>query len=104
MANLSDQTIQKQLSLRAKIKIILVLALPAVVENFFQTMLGFADTFFVAQIGLEEVSAVGVTNAILAIYFALFMAIGVGVNVLMVNALGEQDEKRASKIAQQVLS
>ncbi|GAF11591.1 Na+-driven multidrug efflux pump [Bacillus sp. JCM 19046] len=101
MANLSDQTIQKQLSLRAKIKIILVLALPAVVENFFQTMLGFADTFFVTQIGLEEVSAVGVTNAILAIYFALFMAIGVGVNVLMVNALGEQDEKRASKIAQQ---
>lgn len=75
--------------------------MPAVIENFFQTLLGFVDTLFVAQVGLEEVTAVGVTNAILAIYFAVFMAIGVGVNVLMANARGEGNDRRASKIAQQ---
>jgi Na+-driven multidrug efflux pump len=33
---------------------ILALAIPAVVDNFFQTILGFVDTYFVAQIGLED--------------------------------------------------
>src|SRR5690625_526080 len=91
LMTVADQTLKKGLSISEKLKIIIVLAVPAVIENFFQTMLGFADTFFVAQIGLDEVSAVGVTNAILAIYFAIFMAIGVGVNVLMANATGAGD-------------
>ncbi|WP_040980540.1 MULTISPECIES: MATE family efflux transporter [Oceanobacillus] len=99
--SVADQTLKKGLSTSEKLKVIIILAVPAVIENFFQTMLGFADTFFVAQIGLDEVSAVGVTNAILAIYFAIFMAIGVGVNVLMANATGANDYERASKVAQQ---
>ncbi|MDC3413861.1 MATE family efflux transporter [Terrihalobacillus insolitus] len=86
---------------RAKVKIILVLAMPAVIENFFQTILGFVDTYFVSKIGLAEVSAVGVTNAVLAIYFALFMAIGVASNVRVANALGAEKPERARHIAQQ---
>jgi len=84
-----------------KIKIILVLALPAVIENFFQTVLGFVDTYFVSKIGLAEVSAVGVTNALLAIYFALFMAIGVAANVRIANFLGAKQPEKARHIAQQ---
>ncbi len=84
-----------------KIKIILVLALPAVIENFFQTILGFVDTYFVSKIGLAEVSAVGVTNAVLAIYFALFMAIGVAANVRIANFLGAKQPEKARHIAQQ---
>lgn len=84
-----------------KIKIILVLAMPAVIENFFQTILGFVDTYFVSKIGLAEVSAVGVTNALLAIYFALFMAIGVAANVRIANFLGAKQPEKARHIAQQ---
>ncbi|MFG6116915.1 MATE family efflux transporter [Halobacillus sp. MO56] len=86
---------------KKKIKIILVLALPAVVENFFQTILGFVDTYFVSQIGLAEVSAVGVTNAVLAIYFALFMALGVAANVYIANFIGAEKVEKARHIAQQ---
>lgn len=88
-------------STKDKIKIILVLALPAVIENFFQTILGFVDTYFVSKIGLAEVSAVGVTNALLAIYFALFMAIGVAANVRIANFLGAKHPEKARHIAQQ---
>src|SRR5699024_357487 len=84
-----------------KIKIILVLAMPAVVENFFQTIIGFVDTYFVSKIGLAEVSAVGVSNAVLAIYFALFMAIGVAANVRISNFLGAKQPEKARHIAQQ---
>ncbi|GAK12833.1 MATE family efflux transporter [Geomicrobium sp. JCM 19039] len=99
--NMADRVLEEGLKTTDKIKIILIIAMPAVIENFFQMLLGFVDTLFVAQIGLEEVTAVGVTNAILAIYFAIFMAIGVGVNVLMANAIGDGNQKRAFTIAQQ---
>jgi putative MATE family efflux protein len=86
---------------KKKMKIILILALPAVVENFFQTILGFVDTYFVSRIGLAEVSAVGVTNAVLAIYFALFMALGVAANVYIANFIGAEKVEKARHIAQQ---
>ncbi|MEN1970652.1 MATE family efflux transporter [Lentibacillus sp. N15] len=84
-----------------KLKIILLLAFPAVIENLFQTILGFVDTYFVSKLGLVEVSAVGVTNAVLAIYFALFMALGVAANVYIANFLGANKVEKARHIAQQ---
>jgi putative MATE family efflux protein len=86
-----------------KIKVILLLAFPAIIENLFQTILGFVDTYFVSKLGLVEVSAVGVTNAVLAIYFALFMAIGVAANVYIANFLGANKVEKARHIAQQSL-
>lgn len=97
----NKETIQHSENDRGKIKIILVLAMPAVIENFFQTILGFVDTYFVSKIGLAEVSAVGVTNAVLAIYFALFMAIGVAANVRIANFLGANQPGKARHIGQQ---
>ncbi|WP_409250730.1 MATE family efflux transporter [Bacillus sp. SCS-153A] len=85
----------------ARLKLIIVLAVPAVIENLFQTVLGFVDTYFVSKIGLSAVSAVGVTNAVLAIYFALFMAIGVAANVRIANFRGAGFEEKARHISQQ---
>lgn len=90
-------------TLSSKMKVILLLAFPAVVENFFQTFIGFVDVYFVSKIGLAEVSAIGATNAILAIYFAVFMAIGVAANVRVANALGAKQVDRARHIAQQAV-
>jgi putative MATE family efflux protein len=96
-----DVTIPNLENTKGKITIILVLAMPAVIENLFQTILGFVDTYFVSKIGLAEVSAVGVTNALLAIYFALFMAIGVAANVRIANFIGAKQLEKARHIAQQ---
>lgn len=40
-------------------KRIIKLALPATVENIFQTLVGFVDTLLIAQLGLVAVTAVG---------------------------------------------
>lgn len=98
-----NSSINRPEETKDKIKLILLLAIPAVAENFFQTVLGFVDTLFVSRIGLAEVSAVGVTNAILAVYFAVFMAIGVAVNVFVANNLGAGKVERARHIAQQAV-
>ncbi|WP_281862874.1 MATE family efflux transporter [Planomicrobium okeanokoites] len=97
---LTDQPFQPQTD-KERLKIIIVLAIPAVIENFFQTLLGFVDTYFVSQISLAAVSAVGITNAVLAIYFALFMAIGVAANVRIANFLGANQPEKARHISQQ---
>src|SRR5690625_1007166 len=86
---------------QARLKLIIVLAIPAVIENFFQTILRFVDTYFVSKISLAAASAVGVTNAILAIYFALSMAIGVAANVRIANFLGANYPEKARHISQQ---
>ncbi|GAX91669.1 MATE family efflux transporter [Effusibacillus lacus] len=84
-----------------KWKAILALALPAIGETFFQSMVGFVDTFFVSKLGLVEVAAVGVTNAILQIYFSVFMALGVASTVMIANQVGEGNIPRARHIAKQ---
>ncbi|WP_116541387.1 MATE family efflux transporter [Pontibacter virosus] len=102
-ANKEQVDIPVTATLRDKMKIVLLLAFPAVVENFFQTFIGFVDVYFVSKIGLAEVSAIGATNAVLAIYFAVFMAIGVAANVRVANALGANQVERARHIAQQAI-
>ncbi|WP_025689646.1 MATE family efflux transporter [Paenibacillus zanthoxyli] len=84
-----------------KVKIILALAIPAMIENFFQTVVGFVDTLFVSKLGLTEVAAVGVTNAILAVYIAVFMALGVGTSSMIAKSVGAGDFDKAKAIATQ---
>lgn len=88
-------------SWKYKAKIILALAFPAIIENFFQTIIGFVDILFISKIGLVEVSAVGVTNAILQVYFAIFMSLGVAVNIYIARYIGSNDHQKAKLVAQQ---
>ncbi|MFD1776150.1 MATE family efflux transporter [Paenibacillus rhizophilus] len=84
-----------------KIKVILALAVPSMIENFLQTIVGFVDTLFVSRIGLNEVAAVGVTNAIMAVYIAVFMAMGVGTSSLIARSVGAGEIHKAKAIARQ---
>jgi len=41
-----------------KINTIIALAVPAMIENILQTVVGFVDILFVSKLGLNEVTAV----------------------------------------------
>ncbi|WP_157037682.1 MATE family efflux transporter [Ornithinibacillus californiensis] len=86
---------------KQKIMIILALATPAMIENILQTVVGFVDTLFVAKLGLVEVTAVGISNTVLAVYIAIFMAIGVGASSLIARSIGADDYEKAKAIAKQ---
>ncbi|MFM9329054.1 MATE family efflux transporter [Paenibacillus mesotrionivorans] len=88
-------------SRKQKLSIILALAVPAMIENLLQTVVGFVDTLFVSKIGLNEVAAVGVSNAIIAVYIAVFMALGVATSSLIARTVGAGDIRKAKAIAQQ---
>jgi putative MATE family efflux protein len=86
---------------KRKIRVILALAVPAMVENILQTVVGFVDTLFVSRLGLNEVTAVGIANAVLAVYIAIFMALGVGTSSLIARSIGAGDITKAKSIARQ---
>jgi len=95
------EEINKDLTRKQKILLILSLAVPAMIENTLQTVVGFVDTLFVSKLGLTEVTAVGVANAVLAVYIAIFMAIGVGTSSLIARHIGAGNIVLAKGVAKQ---
>lgn len=95
------EEINKDLTRKQKIPLILSLAVPAMIENTLQTVVGFVDTLFVSKLGLAEVTAVGVANTVLAVYIAIFMAIGVGTSSLIARHIGAGDIVLAKGVAKQ---
>ena len=57
-------------------KEILKFALPAVIENFLQMLMGLSDTFLVTRLGLAAVAGVSLANNIITVYQAIFIALG----------------------------
>ena len=96
----SNSTVQNH-STKQKVWIILSLAIPAIIENILQAVVGFVDTLFVARLGLNEVTAVGIANTMIAVYIAIFMAIGVGTSSLIARSVGSGDFGKAKSIAKQ---
>lgn len=82
-----------------KSKKILNLAIPATVENILQALVGFVDILMVARIGLVAITAIGIANNILAVYLAVFIALGVGTSSLISRYLGGKKSAEARIIA-----
>ena len=72
-------------------KKILNIALPAMVENFLQMLMGMVDSYLVASLGLVAISGVSVAGNIITIYQAIFIALGTAVSSLISKSLGEGD-------------
>lgn len=84
-------------------KEIIRLAFPATVENIFQTLVGFVDTLLIAQLGLVAVTAVGLSNTILNVYLAVYMALGVGATALIARSIGAGDKEAIAYQVRQAL-
>ena len=72
-------------------KKILNIALPAMVENFLQMLMGMVDSYLVASLGLVAISGVSVAGNMISIYQAIFIALGSAVSSLISKSLGEGD-------------
>ncbi|WP_445505964.1 MATE family efflux transporter [Niallia sp. 03190] len=98
---MGEAFVQENRTNKQKIFVIFSLAIPAMIENILQTVVGFVDTLFVSKLGLNEVTAVGVANAVLAVYIAIFMALGVGASSLIARSIGAGEIQKAKLIARQ---
>lgn len=99
---MNSTEIESNSDLNIKKKLI-KLALPATVENILETSVGFIDSLMISQIGLFAVAGVGIANAVLNVYIAVFIALGIGTSSLISRYIGADNSEKEKLIAKQSL-
>lgn len=80
---------------------VMTLAIPAMVENILQVLIGTVDTYFIGKIGTEAIAGVGVTNLIMNIYISFFLALGVGTTAIVSRNIGANNIENANNAVKQ---
>lgn len=80
---------------------LLKMAFPAMVENILETSVGFIDAILIAQIGIIAVAGIGVANALINVYLAVFIALAVGTSSLIARRIGANAIEKAREVAKQ---
>jgi len=85
--------------MRAMLKTILLLAWPAMVEQFLQTIVQYADTAMVGQLGVQATASVGLTSTVTWLTNSPMWAMGTGVLAVIARAVGAKDDRRTRSAA-----
>lgn len=84
-------------------KEIIQLAIPAMIENILQMLMGVVDNYLVAQLGVVAVSGVSVANNIITIYQAIFIALGASIASLLAKSLAGSKKDDAISVSSQAI-
>ncbi|HGD2974081.1 TPA: MATE family efflux transporter [Streptococcus agalactiae] len=84
-------------------KEIIQLAIPAMIENILQMLMGVVDNYLVAQLGVVAVSGVSVANNIITIYQAIFIALGASIASLLAKSLASSKKDDAISVCSQAI-
>lgn len=84
-------------------KEIIQLAIPAMIENILQMLMGVVDNYLVAQLGVVAVSGVSVANNIITIYQAIFIALGASIASLLAKSLAGSEKDDAILVCSQAI-
>lgn len=82
---------------------VLLLAIPMVLEMALESVFAVTDVFFVSRLGADAVAAVGLTESMLAITYALAMGLSIAVTAVVARRWGEKDAEGAAHAAAQAL-
>ena len=90
---------QKNLTEGSILKNIVVFSLPYLLSYFLQTLYGMADLFLAGQFnGAAVISAVSIGSQVMHMFTVIIVGLAMGSTVLIGQAIGARNSKRASKI------
>ena len=82
---------------------IFLLGLPMMLEMALESVFSVADLFWVAHLGAEAVAAVGLTESLLTLVFAVSAGLSAAATAIVARRIGEDDSKRAALDAFQAI-
>lgn len=82
---------------KKSIENIFLLAIPIIVENILQTLLGTTDTYFAGKLADSAIAGIGVTNLIINIFISFFTAISVGTTAIVSRNYGRKEFQNVNR-------
>jgi putative MATE family efflux protein len=82
---------------------IVLLAVPMVLEMCMESLFGVVDVFWVARLGADAITTVGLTETGLVLLFVIALGLSMGATALVARRIGEKDESAAGLVAVQAI-
>jgi len=82
---------------------IVLLAVPMVLEMIMESLFGVVDVFWVAHLGADAITTVGLTETCLTLVFVIAIGLSMGATAMVARRIGEKDEAAAGLVAVQVI-
>ena len=80
-------------------RLIVSMSLPMMISMLVQALYNIVDSFFVAQVSEDALTAVTMAFPLQMMIISVGSGTGVGINALLSKALGEKNQKRVNKAA-----
>ena len=82
---------------------VFVLAIPMVLETSMESLFSICDIFWVSKLSSEAVAAVGLTESVLTLYYAIAVGLSIAVTAMVARRVGEKRDEDASQAGAQAI-